>query len=75
MEGNLARNNVSIVRVFSQNVAKNALHVDVILSELRDKFDIIFLQEPPWRAIRRIPSTTNRTMSRKQKSTPAPYLT
>ena len=46
--------------MFCQNVAKNALHVDAILSELRNKFDIIFLQELPWRAIRRIPSTTNR---------------
>src|SRR6188768_2871233 len=60
MEGDLAQPNVSAVRVFSQNVAKNALHVDALLSELRNKFDVIFLQEPPWRAIRRVPSTTNR---------------
>jgi len=60
MEGNLAQPNVSAVRVFSQNVAKNALHVDALLSELRNKFDVIFLQEPPWQAIRRVPSTANR---------------
>jgi len=51
MEGDLAQPNVSAVRVFSQNVAKNALHVDALLSELRNKFDVIFLQEPPWQAI------------------------
>ena len=60
MEGDLAQPNVSAVRVFSQNVAKNALHVDALLSELRNKFDVIFLQEPPWRVIHRVPSTTNR---------------
>jgi len=60
MEGDLAQTNVSAVRVFCQNVAKNALHVDALLSELRNKFDVLFLQEPPWRAIRRVPSTTNR---------------
>jgi len=60
MEGDLAQTNVSAVWVFCQNVAKNALHVDALLSELRNKFDVLFLQEPPWRAIRRIPSTTNR---------------
>ena len=60
MEGDLAQPNVSAVRVFCQNVAKNALHVDALLSELRNKFDVLFLQEPPWRAIRRVPSTTNR---------------
>jgi len=60
MEGDLAQPNVSAVRVFCQNVAKNALHVDTLLSKLRNKFDILFLQEPPWRAIHRVPSTTNR---------------
>jgi len=34
--------------------------MDALLSELRNKFDVLFLQEPPWWAIRRIPSTTNR---------------
>ena len=60
MEGDLAQTNISAVWVFCQNVAKNALHVDALLSELRNKFDILFLQELPWRAICRIPSTTNR---------------
>jgi len=60
MEGDLAQTNVSAVRVLCQNVAKNALHVDALLSELRNKFDLLFLQEPPWRAICRVPSTTNR---------------
>jgi len=31
IEGDLAQLNVSVVQVFSQNVAKNALHVDRVL--------------------------------------------
>jgi len=60
MEGDLTQTNVSAVQVFCQNAAKNVLHVDALLSELRNEFDIIFLQEPPWQAIHRVPSTTNR---------------
>jgi hypothetical protein len=50
---------VGEVRIFSQNVAKNYLHVDYLLECLKDTFDILFVQEPPWRTVRTTVSTTN----------------
>ena len=44
------------LRVFSQNVWKNLLIVNVLL-ETQTQFDIIFIQEPPWSEIHKIPST------------------
>ncbi|KXN88315.1 hypothetical protein AN958_07460 [Leucoagaricus sp. SymC.cos] len=40
------------VRVFSQNVNRNYMHVDYVLEALKDTYDILFLQELPWRTIR-----------------------
>ena len=46
------------LRVFSQNVWKNSLIVNVLLETLT-QFDIIFIQEPPWSEIHKIPSALN----------------
>ncbi|TFK17354.1 hypothetical protein FA15DRAFT_576550, partial [Coprinopsis marcescibilis] len=48
------------IRVLSFNVAQNFLHVDTILESSKEDFDIIFVQEPPWRTVRHAPSTTTR---------------
>ena len=45
------------LKIFSQNVRKNAFIVNTIL-ETYSHFDIILLQEPPWSIIRTIPSST-----------------
>ena len=44
------------LRIFLQNVWKNSLIVNTIL-KTQTQFDIIFIQEPPWSKIHRIPST------------------
>jgi len=41
-----------------QNVWKNSLIVNTIL-ETQSQFDIIFIQEPPWSEIRKIPSSVD----------------
>jgi len=41
-----------------QNVWKNSLIVNVLLETLT-QFDIIFIQEPPWSEICKIPSALN----------------
>ena len=46
---------VHYLRVFSQNVRKNSLIVNVLL-ETQTQFDIIFIQEPLWSKIHKIPS-------------------
>ena len=46
------------LRVFLQNVWKNSLIVNILLETLT-QFDIIFIQEPPWFEIHKIPSTLN----------------
>ena len=46
------------LQVFSQNVWKNSLIVNVLLETLTH-FDIIFIQEPPWSEICKIPSAVN----------------
>ena len=51
---------VERVRVWNQNVQKNSLHVDVLLASLGTSYDIIFIQEPPFRETRRAPSAHNR---------------
>jgi len=45
------------LKIFSQNVRKNAFIVNTIL-ETYSHFDIILLQEPPWSIIHTIPSST-----------------
>ena len=49
---------VSKLRIFSQNVCKNALILNSIL-ETQNHFDIILIQEPPWSEIQKIPSSSN----------------
>ena len=46
------------LRIFSQNVQKNSLIVNTIL-ESQIQFDIIFIQEPPWSKICKIPSSSS----------------
>ena len=46
------------LKIFSQNVHKNALVVNTIL-ETHFHFDIILIQEPPWSIIHSIPSSTS----------------
>ena len=48
------------LRIFSQNVRRNALHVDTILSALVGQYDIVFIQEPPWNTVRLAPSSKSR---------------
>jgi len=43
------------LRILSQNVQKNLLIVNILL-ETQTQFDIIFIQEPPWSKICKIPS-------------------
>ncbi|KXN91250.1 hypothetical protein AN958_01610 [Leucoagaricus sp. SymC.cos] len=47
------------VRIFLQNVNKNYVHVDYVLENLKNTFDILFFQELPWRTIRQTVSTTS----------------
>lgn len=49
-------NSSSRVRVLSFNVAKNYLYLDVVLETCKSDFDLLFIQEPPWRLIRHAPS-------------------
>ncbi|KAF8955880.1 hypothetical protein BDZ97DRAFT_1672757, partial [Flammula alnicola] len=48
------------VRVLSWNVARDGMSLDVILSTCTNIYDIIFVQEPPWRHIRTAPSAKTR---------------
>ncbi|KDR65440.1 hypothetical protein GALMADRAFT_17171, partial [Galerina marginata CBS 339.88] len=48
------------IRVLTYNVAKNALALDVCLTTLVEIYDVIFVQEPPWRVVRQAPSPTSR---------------
>jgi len=47
---------VQNLRVFLQNVRKNLLIVNILL-KTQTQFNIIFIQEPPWSKICKIPST------------------
>jgi len=48
------------IRVYLHNVAKNYMYLDVILKTLYNDFDVLFVQEPPWRTIRQAPSASNK---------------
>ena len=48
------------VRILSFNVAKNFSYMDTVLQTCKNRFDIIFFQEPSWRLIRKAPSAHNR---------------
>ena len=47
------------IRVLYFNIAKNYTYLDVILDQLKDDFDVLCIQEPPWQLIRRAPSAKN----------------
>jgi len=49
---------VKNLKIFSQNVCKNSLIVNILLKTL-NQFDIILIQEPPWSEIQKIPSTSD----------------
>jgi len=49
---------VKNLKIFSQNVHKNSLIVNILLETL-NHFDIILIQEPSWSEIRKISSTSN----------------
>ena len=46
------------LRIFSQNVRKNSLILNMIL-ETQNHFDIILIQEPPWSEIQKVPCSSN----------------
>nr|BAB32465.1 Pol-like protein Pol-1 [Tricholoma matsutake] len=48
------------LRIFSQNVNRNWGYMDSILADLVEDYDLLFIQEPPWRLIRHAPSAHNR---------------
>ena len=50
---------VGLFRIFCQNVNRNSLLLDSILASSIDEFDILFIQELPWRLIRHALSGTN----------------
>jgi hypothetical protein len=54
----LKQRRIKSLCIFSQNVSHNYLLTESILETRKDKFDIIFLQEPPWNIVRNTPSTT-----------------
>ena len=49
---------VKNLKIFSQNIRKNSLIVNTIL-KTQNRFDIIFIQEPPWSEIHKIPSSSD----------------
>ena len=50
---------VKNLKILSQNVRKNSLIINTLL-ETQNQFNIIFIQEPPWSEIRKIPSSSIR---------------
>ncbi|TEB14657.1 hypothetical protein FA13DRAFT_1651748, partial [Coprinellus micaceus] len=48
------------IRILSFNIAKSWDQLVVLLESQCKSFDIVFLQEPPWRLIRHAPSATNK---------------
>ena len=47
---------VGLFRIFCQNVNRNITLLESVLALSIDDFDILFIQEPPWRLIRNAPS-------------------
>jgi hypothetical protein len=50
----------SQLRIFCQNVNRNYGYMDTLLASLYDEYDLLFIQEPPWRLIRSAPSSSSR---------------
>ena len=36
------------LRIYCQNVNRNYGYMDTLLADLCDKYDLLFIQEPPW---------------------------
>src|ERR1700761_3775470 len=51
---------LSSLRILSFNVNRKYDLVDVLLHKCLDNYDILFIQEPPWKIIRYAPSTRSR---------------
>ena len=49
---------VKNLKILSQNICKNSLIINTLL-EIQNQFDIIFIQEPPWSKIHKIPSSSS----------------
>ena len=45
------------IRVFCQNVYRNYEHVDFLLEHCKETYDVLFIQEPPWRTVHQTIST------------------
>ena len=56
----MVRSLISKLRVFTFNIAKSYESLNVFLERECNKFDVLFLQEPPWRLIRHAPSATDK---------------
>ncbi|PPQ92445.1 LOW QUALITY PROTEIN: hypothetical protein CVT25_009601, partial [Psilocybe cyanescens] len=50
-----------LVRILSFNCAKSSLSVETILEHFVLAYDIVFIQEPPWRFVRTAPSTSRKS--------------
>ena len=48
------------LRIYCQNVRRNASYVDMLLSSQDGNYDIMFIQETPWKRIRNMVSTQNK---------------
>ena len=57
---NTTPQDVAFLKIYSQNVYKKYDYLSVLLEDLRDSFDIIFVQEPPWVTLRHTASMTER---------------
>ena len=60
MNGTPVPDNLEEVRILCFNVARSYEHVDSFLERNKSRFDIVFLQEPPWKRIRSAPSTRSK---------------
>ena len=49
----------SSIKIITLNVAKNFLYLDVLLENLKDSCDVLFVQEPLWKIIRMAPSMSS----------------
>ncbi|PPQ93933.1 hypothetical protein CVT25_010844 [Psilocybe cyanescens] len=50
-----------LVRILSFNCAKSSLSAETILEHFVLAYDIVFIQEPPWRFVRTAPSTSRKS--------------
>jgi hypothetical protein len=50
---------VKEIHILSQNVNRNRLHINMLLETLKDSYNIIFVQEPPWKVTCKTVPTRN----------------